>query len=318
MGWELEVWGGPEPDAEVVRRCRERIEAEGLGERVHLSEAGSDGLGLVRGADMVLNAGRGGGFPLAIKEAMAVGVLVVSTPVGGVPELVIDGVSGIVCGDGSLAAIAEGLRRAMELSGGERQRLREQGRRVARSEFHPQRGASDLLEMYNRAIDVTRSTGADGPGSPGAPGEHNWERIEEPPHPPAGHARLHRQLTYRVTPQDQDWHGMDVLVATHQQEASGRVRLTVLSSAGTVVRTATVQLATARDNDWLRFEFAPIADAAGCPFLLRFTLADPGPRTKLSLYDKSSDSRRFMQRVIRRLGLLTPRKSLYCRMRYAK
>jgi hypothetical protein len=92
----------------------------------------------------------------------------------------------------------------------------------------------------------------------------------------------------------------------------------VLSSAGTVVRTATVELATARDNDWLRFEFAPIADAAGCPFLLRFTLADPGPRTKLSLYDKSSDSRRFMQRVIRRLGLLTPRKSLYCRMRYAK
>jgi hypothetical protein len=121
-----------------------------------------------------------------------------------------------------------------------------------------------------------------------------------------------------VTPQDQDWHGIDVLVATHQQDASGRVRLTVLSSAGTVVRTADVELATARDNDWLRFEFAPIADATGRPFLLRFSLTAPGPRTKLSLYDKSADSRRFLERVIRRLGLLTPRTSLYCRMRYAK
>jgi len=301
----------------VVRRCRERIEAEGLGERVHLSEAGSDGLGLVRGADMVLNAGRGGGFPLAIKEAMAVGVLVVSTPVGGVAELVIDGVSGIVCGDGSLAAIAEGLGRAMELSVGERQRLREQGRRVARSEFHPQRGASDLLEMYNRAIDVTRSTGAEGPGSPGDPGTHNWERIEEPPHPPASHLRLHRHLTYRLVPSDGDWHAVDVMLGTHGRPAHGRLELTVLSSAGRLLRTATVELATARDNDWLRFEFAPIADAAGCPFLLRFRLADPGPRTTLSLYDTAVASTRLPHRALRRLGLLRPRESLYCRLRYA-
>jgi hypothetical protein len=84
-----------------------------------------------------------------------------------------------------------------------------------------------------------------------------------------------------------------------------------------VVRTATVQLATARDNDWLRFEFAPIADAAGCPFLLRFSLADPGPRTTLSLYDTAVASTRLPHRALRRLGLLRPRESLYCRLRYA-
>jgi glycosyltransferase involved in cell wall biosynthesis len=51
------------------------------------------------------------GIPVALMEAMASGVLTVSTPVGGIPELVIDGVTGVM-GDpsdpqGCAAAVAD-------------------------------------------------------------------------------------------------------------------------------------------------------------------------------------------------------------------
>jgi hypothetical protein len=119
-------------------------------------------------------------------------------------------------------------------------------------------------------------------------------------------------------PRHPDWHGVDVLVGTHQRRASGRLELTVASATGNVVRTATVDLAAARDNEWLRFEFAPIANAADCPFVLRFSLANPGPRTKLSLYDLAPDVSALAPRALRRLGLSPPRASLYCRTRYAQ
>jgi hypothetical protein len=107
------------------------------------------------------------------------------------------------------------------------------------------------------------------------------------------------------------------MLGTHGRPARGRLELTVFSSAGRLLRTADVELATARDNDWLRFEFAPIADATGCPFLLRFSLADAGPRTTLSLYDTAVAGTRLPHRALRRLGLLRARDSLYCRLRYA-
>src|SRR5262249_4593743 len=44
-------------------------------------------------ADLLLSPAAAGDLPLALKEAMALGVLVVATPVGGVPELLVDGVS---------------------------------------------------------------------------------------------------------------------------------------------------------------------------------------------------------------------------------
>jgi glycosyltransferase involved in cell wall biosynthesis len=316
MACALEVSGDTTRDPAYVRRCRERIEADRLDEHVHINDSPREMRDIVASADIVLSPRRWGGIPLVIKEAMAVGVLVVATPVGGVPEIVIDGVSGILCADASVEAIAEGLTRALALPANARRKIVEQARRVARSEFHPQRGASDLLDMYNRAIDLTRGSPAiaAAPAVPSAVAE----RIEQPAQLPASHVRLHGSLAYRLVPRGPDWHGVDVLVDTHQRPARGRLELTVLSAAGNVVRTATADLATARDNEWLPFQFAPIAHATDCPFVLRFSLADPGPRTKLSLYDMAADGARISHRAMRRLGLHSTRDSLCCRLRYAQ
>lgn len=51
------------------------------------------------------------GIPVALMEAMARQVAVVTTPVSGIPELVIDGVNGLMVATGSAMALADGLER---------------------------------------------------------------------------------------------------------------------------------------------------------------------------------------------------------------
>ncbi|HXJ84312.1 MAG TPA: glycosyltransferase, partial [Candidatus Methylomirabilis sp.] len=322
LACELLLCGNTEPDPDYLQRCRQRIEIAGLSAHVALHGAVHDWLPPLENADLVLSPATWGDFPLAMKDAMAIGVLVVATPVGGVPEIVLDGVSGILCADGSAEAIADALARAIALSPDERRRIVEQARRVARSEFHPQRAASDLLDMYIRAIDLARGTRSRPQGRPAAAPDRRSqprvaERVDQPAHPPASHVELRHALTYRLVPRDRSWHGLDVLVGTHQRTASGRLDLALLSPAGDVLRTACVDLATARDNDWLAFTFAPIHNAAGRPFLLRFSLANPGPDTRLSLYDLAPLPTRLTTRALRRLHPPATRDSLYCRLRYA-
>jgi hypothetical protein len=154
---------------------------------------------------------------------------------------------------------------------------------------------------------------ADSSSSPG-----HGERIEPPAQHPVSHIRLHGRLTYHLVPRARGWCGLDVLVGTHQQPAHGFLELTVLSPAGPVVRAARADLTTIRDNDWVRFEFAPIANAVGLPFVLRFGLTDPGRRTKLSLYDVGQGETSLFRRALRRLRLAPARDSLYCRTRFAQ
>jgi colanic acid/amylovoran biosynthesis glycosyltransferase len=123
----------------------------GLRVNIHGAVAHEQALALMRGADVMVLPSKAhfpgtDGIPVALIEAMASGVLAVSTPVGGIPELIIDGVTGVL-GDpldpkGCAAAIV-----ALVGDPGRMQAVLDNAFEHVRESFNAQRSAAALARL---------------------------------------------------------------------------------------------------------------------------------------------------------------------------
>jgi glycosyltransferase involved in cell wall biosynthesis len=106
-GARLRVVGdGPElPDLQVLAR------GLGLGGRVHFLGLRDDVESQLRAADAYVHPTLVEGFGNAVAEAMACGLPVVASRAGGIPEVVEDGVSGLLVPPGEVAPLARAIER---------------------------------------------------------------------------------------------------------------------------------------------------------------------------------------------------------------
>jgi glycosyltransferase involved in cell wall biosynthesis len=104
---------GDGPESERLARA---AAARGLRERVHLMGHRSGVAALLRGADCFALPSLTEGLPNAVLEAMAMGLPVVATAVGGVPELVADGETGTLVPPAAPSAMANALTRLLRPS----------------------------------------------------------------------------------------------------------------------------------------------------------------------------------------------------------
>ncbi|HVC69149.1 MAG TPA: glycosyltransferase [Acidimicrobiales bacterium] len=88
-----------------------RHEALGLGQRFQLLGQRSDALRLLAGADVFVLASHYEGLPVAIMEATSVGLPIVSTAVGEVPNILTDGVDALIVPPGDPRALADAVER---------------------------------------------------------------------------------------------------------------------------------------------------------------------------------------------------------------
>ena len=150
---------GHGPLAEQVRRARDEL---GLGSRFLLTGFRSDALRILAGSDIFVLASHHEGFPVAVMEALAVGLPVVSTAVGDVPDTVGKGGGGLVVPPGDPAALADALR-ALILEPSRRRQMAEAAR-TAGSQFDIRRATARLEEIYDTLLSagVQSPSGAQG------------------------------------------------------------------------------------------------------------------------------------------------------------
>ncbi len=98
------------------------------------------------------------GLPQMLMEAMACGVPVISTPVTGIPDLVIDGETGLLVQSKNAEQLADALYtllRDREL----RQRLADQGRAFVTEQFNIKTSLDPLVRKFRTALGVTATSG---------------------------------------------------------------------------------------------------------------------------------------------------------------
>jgi len=94
---------------ELENAVREQVAALGLQERVRFLGVRADVADILRASDVFVLSSRWEGNPLSVMEAMAAGLPVVSTAVGGVPELVREGETGLLVPSEDAGALARAL-----------------------------------------------------------------------------------------------------------------------------------------------------------------------------------------------------------------
>lgn len=104
-------------------------------------------LALIAAADVCVSASTHEGFGLAIAEAMALGTPVVATRVGGLTELIEDGVSGVLVPPDDPVALADSLHHLLR-DDLRRRELAAVGKRRALQWFAPDEIASRLEHLY--------------------------------------------------------------------------------------------------------------------------------------------------------------------------
>ena len=144
----LIVGEGPERN-----NIQAEIEKLGLHARISMLGLRDDIPDLLNAADACLLTSRSEGIPLTLAEAMATQLPVVATKVGGVPEIVVDGESGILCEAGDTKSLAASISKLCN-SPKERVAFGQAGRRRIIEHFNAdemhQQYQSKYRQMANR------------------------------------------------------------------------------------------------------------------------------------------------------------------------
>ena len=138
-------------DGPIRPEIERRIAGADLAESVRLLGERDDVPDLLRAADLLVHPSDEEGFPNAILEAMAAGLPVVATRVGGTPELVVDGVTGILVPPRSPADLAAAVSRLLADPGLAR-RLGTAGRERAVREFPLGRMVERTEALYTEVL----------------------------------------------------------------------------------------------------------------------------------------------------------------------
>lgn len=144
LGWQLWLVG----DGPLRARLEELVHAKGLHQQIQFLGERHDVPAILKASDIFVLSSRWEGMPLTVIEAMLAGLPVIATRVGGVPELVEEGITGLLVPPWDTRALGNALEQLIN-SAEMRQRMGELGRQRALQQFTVDRMISPMRALYH-------------------------------------------------------------------------------------------------------------------------------------------------------------------------
>jgi glycosyltransferase involved in cell wall biosynthesis len=141
---------GDGPERNILEK---NVGERGLADVVKIPGYINDILPLLSEADILVNPSRTECMPNSILEAMWSGLPVVATAVGGVGEMIRDGVDGLLCPPGDPAALAKAVTRLIEEPSLAR-RMADSAYQRVMDQFTFEKHMETTLALYSRLLSV--------------------------------------------------------------------------------------------------------------------------------------------------------------------
>lgn len=161
---------------EQETRLRKQVEALGLRRRVHFMGLRTDVPELLAAADVFVLSSDWEGSPISVMEAMSAGKPVISTAVGGVPELIENGSSGLLVPRADSEALARAINR-LAANPNLRKTMGTVAARCARDRYSLQ----TMTEAYEELYEAMLSGNLPGPGMASIAKNVNLYRMPDTP-----------------------------------------------------------------------------------------------------------------------------------------
>jgi glycosyltransferase involved in cell wall biosynthesis len=132
----------------------DRHRALGLGDRFRFLGERDDVIRLLVGCDVFVLPSRQEGLPVTLMEATSTGTPIVATAVGGVPQVIDDGIDGLIVPPGEPRALADAVERVV--TDDELRRRLGEGAAARSSMFDVETATREVEAIYRRLVGVGR------------------------------------------------------------------------------------------------------------------------------------------------------------------
>jgi glycosyltransferase involved in cell wall biosynthesis len=134
---------------EILKDCIDRY---GFQERVRFTGFIDNIRSVYEALDLVVVPSYTETFGRVIIEAMAMGVPVIASRTGGIPEIILDRMNGVLFETGNPQQLADGIREFLEDDGRLAQRLRVEARRTVEAKFNDEIFISKVEDIYQKVL----------------------------------------------------------------------------------------------------------------------------------------------------------------------
>lgn len=302
------IYGYSKFHMDYFNSCREEAEKDGIEDRVQfpgfvestIASFAQDGI------NVFLCASREESIPQSMREAMAMGIPVVSTPVGNVPELVIDGETGYLAKGFSPKDIAEAVERcAADIRSGAVETVLCQAQQRIRNECSELAVAQRLFHLYRQAFQIKRKTLGNAASVPGTIVQGAVK--DEPPLPslpPSQDMIFSRNICgsrhYRIICGKEQIRRVGVVFATEDGNCAGKVRMELLYR-GCCLRTSTLDMEQLCFGGWTFFKIPPLDWCGGKEIEVKLSVEYEQGSGGLGVYENQA-ARSLLYRVLKKLG----------------
>ncbi|WP_051533995.1 glycosyltransferase [Desulfitibacter alkalitolerans] len=318
---ELNIIGYDNLCQEYVSLCKQAVIDKHLNTCVRVHGFTNQPKIYYQTSDILLCCSLDESMPQTVLQAMAAGVMVVSTKVGGIKEIVKDYYNGIIAKGSDALSIAEAIEKVILMESTDRIQMAENAHKTIKMIGTSSFVASELLNIYNEAFEQSRkglqSEKSYVPNTISPAIKLQANQLKNKNHylkesmipniyksktilcgsPPITNGRI-----YNIIAKHDSLCGLKIMIGTHGFHCKGVLSMELSSpnKPNVVLRRVEMNTESLVDNQEVELCFEPISNSQNKEFIVKFKYSNVSNNEILSIYEYAVKNS-FLDRVKYRL-----------------